>query len=215
MIIEKFRRGYPALSDALNKKGFIAKSVPRVGEARELLSRSNPDVVILDAASLQTSGSRLARRISSFLNGVPFILVALKNSGYHPNGAYADVLIQPFTIRKLANRIRRVLPGDDGDYLLVGPIRLNTTTRRVICNGRETNLTPRCSEVLQILMQQTGQVVKRKTLMKRVWRTDYMGDTRTLDVHINWIRKAIEENPARPNILKTIRGVGFRLEDIK
>jgi DNA-binding response OmpR family regulator len=82
----------------------------------------------------------------------------------------------------------------------------------VRCQGREARLTPRQAQLLQILMQHPGEVVGRDQLFKDVWNTGYTGDTRTLDVHISWLREAIEEDPRNPKFIKTIRGVGYRLD---
>jgi DNA-binding response OmpR family regulator len=82
----------------------------------------------------------------------------------------------------------------------------------VRCQGRETHLTPRLVELLQILMQHPGEVIERDGLFRQVWKTEYTRDTRTLDVHISWLRRVLEADPRRPRFLKTIRGVGYRLD---
>ena len=84
--------------------------------------------------------------------------------------------------------------------------------KRVRCQGREARLTPRLVRILRILMQHPGEVVERAVLFRHVWDTEYTEDTRTLDVHISWLRQAIEEDPRKPQFLKTIRGVGYRLD---
>jgi len=94
----------------------------------------------------------------------------------------------------------------------VGLIRLDTERRRVRCQGREARLTPRLAQLLQILMEHPGAVVERAQLFRQVWKTEYTEDTRTLDVHISWLREALEEDPRHPQFLKTIRGVGYRLD---
>jgi DNA-binding response OmpR family regulator len=78
--------------------------------------------------------------------------------------------------------------------------------------GKNTRLTPRLALLLQLLIEHRGEVVERETLFKRVWETDYTGDTRTLDVHISWLRRAIELDPNHPKFLHTVRGVGYRLD---
>lgn len=94
----------------------------------------------------------------------------------------------------------------------VGPIELNTRTQLVTSNDNQTKLTPRLVEILKILMENCGEVVERDPLFTKVWDTDYTGDTRTLDVHISWLRQAIEEDPHNPKLIRTIRGVGYKLE---
>jgi DNA-binding response OmpR family regulator len=84
--------------------------------------------------------------------------------------------------------------------------------RRVSCNGREERITPRLVKLLKMLIEHRGDVVQRETLFKSVWDTAYTGDTRTLDVHISWLRQAIEEDPRHPQMLKTVRGLGYRLD---
>ena len=94
----------------------------------------------------------------------------------------------------------------------VGPIRLDVERRRVRCLGKSTKLTPRLIMLLQMLMEKHGEVVERDVLFKKVWETNYTGDTRTLDVHVSWLRRAIEVDPLKPKFLKTVRGVGYRLD---
>jgi two-component system phosphate regulon response regulator PhoB len=82
--------------------------------------------------------------------------------------------------------------------------------RQVLCQGRAHSLTPKEFRLLSLLINHSDQILSRKTIMQEVWETDYLGDTRTLDVHIRWIREKIEKNPSRPQRLITIRGVGYR-----
>ena len=125
----------------------------------------------------------------------------------------ANVILElPFTSRKLLNRIAPLLPGDGKNILHVGLIRLDLERNRVRCLGREARLTPRLTHLLQVLLNHAGEVVDRQKLFSEVWDTNYTGDTRTLDVHISWLREALEDNPRQPQFLKTIRGVGYRLD---
>jgi DNA-binding response OmpR family regulator len=103
-------------------------------------------------------------------------------------------------------------PGEEDRMLHVGPIRLNLQRKQVRCHGKEIHLTPRLMALLQLLMKNPGVVLERETLFKEIWNTEYTGDTRTLDVHISWLREAIEEDPRNPRYLKTIRRVGYRLD---
>jgi DNA-binding response OmpR family regulator len=115
-------------------------------------------------------------------------------------------------VQKLSNRIKPLLPGDGNNVIQVGSIHLDIERRRVRCLGKNAKLTPRLVALLEILMEHHGEVVEREQLFKKVWETDYTGDTRTLDVHISWLRRAIELDPLKPKFLKTIRGVGYRLD---
>ncbi|MBU0702447.1 MAG: response regulator transcription factor [Chloroflexi bacterium] len=118
----------------------------------------------------------------------------------------------PLSTRKLVSRIARLLPTPDDDVLRVGEIVLNVKQRCVVQGNRESHLTPRQAHLLEILMRHPGEVLSRAFLMKQVWDTDYLDDTRTLDVHIHWVRKAIENDHRAPVYLHTVRKVGYRLQ---
>lgn len=209
LLVESERASAPSFASALEKKGYAVLRVHRVRDALRAAERERPDVVVLDAASMMTSGARMYHTLRSRLNGAPVILVSPEGSRPAVNGT---VLVHPLTHRKLTNRIARVLPGDERDEIRAGPIRLNLAQRKVRCVGREARLTPRAAALLQVLMESPSRLLTREELMKRVWSTDYMGDTRTLDVHMSWLRRALEPNPVVPKYLKTIRGLGYRLD---
>ena len=105
-----------------------------------------------------------------------------------------------------------MVPGDEKDVMEVGPLRLNTAQRKVRAHGKETRLTPKQAKLLEVFMQNPGRLLTRKTLIQRVWNTDYTGDTRTLDVHISWLRQAVEAESKKPRLIRTIRGMGYRLD---
>jgi len=212
LLIEKPRRGSTSFAVGLRRKGYIVKQTRDVSGALKNFQTSSHDVVVLNAASMQTSGVRLATRMRRKIGDTPLILVAPDQSTLSPNGVVDEVLVQPLTVRKLTNRINRLAPGKEGDVISLGPIHFDVALRRVRYGDRITRITPRCADTLKLFIERAGKLVRRKEIMKRVWQTDYMGDTRTLDVHISWIRKAIEPDPSNPSFLKTIRGVGFRLE---
>jgi len=212
LLIEKSRRGTPSFAVALRQKGYIVNQARNVSGAVRIFQKSPHDIVVLDAASMQTSGARLASRLRGQIGDTPLILVAPDQPTLSPNGVVDDVLVQPLTARKLSNRINRLAPGKDGDVISIGPIDFDVALRRVRYGDRITRITPRCADTLKLFIERVGRLVRREEIMKRVWHTDYMGDTRTLDVHISWIRKAIEPDPSNPSFLKTIRGMGFRLD---
>jgi DNA-binding response OmpR family regulator len=144
---------------------------------------------------------------------LPIVLIASANPLSTDTDNCANVVLTlPFTYRKLLNRIVPLLPGDGGNMLHVGPIRLDIEHKRVRCQGREARLTPRLVHILRLMMQHPGEVLERANLFREVWVTEYTADTRTLDVHISWLRQALEEDPRKPQFIKTIRGVGYRLD---
>ena len=211
LIIEGRHAEIPSFANDLQKKGFNVGTAKSGGEAISHLDKTCPDLVVVNAASLRSSGVRICQSLRDKNEKLPIILILEGNSTVGKDSA--DVILNlPFTVQKLANRIKPLLPGDGKNVIQAGPIRLDAEKRRVRCLGKNAKLTPRLVALLQILMDRHGEVVEREQLFKQVWETDYTGDTRTLDVHISWLRRAIELDPLNPKFLKTIRGVGYRLD---
>ena len=212
LLLESERANGPSFAGALEKRGY-AVTIERTAQAAFKRSQSlTPDIVILNAASLKTSGARICRRIKAALNGTPVVIIADKKGVPDANCGAAATLVVPFTPRKLLNGVARLLPGDDSASLQLGPIKLNLAQRRISCGGREERVTPKQARLLEMFLRTPGQLLTRKQIIKHVWDTDYTGDTRTLDVHMSWLRSVIEPNPRKPRYLKTLRGQGYRLD---
>lgn len=197
----------------LLKKGFNVDTVSTGKEALARVARVEHDLVIVDAASMRTSGKRICQELRERLNGKPIMLISDPKRTLKKSDQVASVsLTLPFTSRKLVNRIMPLLPGKAGRSVKAGGIHLDLENRQVRYQGKKTKLTPRLVRLLKMLIDHKGEVVEREELFKKVWRTDYTGDTRTLDVHISWLRQIIEKNPRKPKIIKTMRGVGYMLD---
>jgi DNA-binding response OmpR family regulator len=211
LCIEGNHADKPTFSSALQKKGFTVESAFSGNDALKRLSKLNPDLVVVNAASMRSSGGRICQSLRNEKKSLPLVLIMDK--GRPPEKTAADLVLNlPFTPQKLINRIRLLLPSDGKNILHVGPIRLDLEHRRVRCLGKNERLTPHLSNLLKMLMEHRGEVVERESLFKKVWETNYTGDTRTLDVHISWLRKAIEIDSDHPKFLRTVRGVGYRLD---
>lgn len=203
----------PDFVSALRKKGYSIDTVSTGKTALARVVRDEHDLVVVNAASMRTSGKRTCRSLRERVNGLPILLISDPERGVSEKEEFINVVLTlPFTTRKLLNRIDPLLPGDEARTLKAGPIRLHMERKQVVMSGKKTTLTPRLVRLLKMLIDHKGDVVEREELFKKVWRTDYTGDTRTLDVHISWLRQAIEKNPRKPKLLKTIRGVGYRLD---
>jgi len=211
--VEGKRANNPSFVAGLRRKGYEIDTVPTGSEAfARLTAGYDPDLIVVNAASMRTTGKRICQSLQERANGVPILLITEPNQEVAKK-KYADVVLSlPFTIRKLLNRIKPLLPGDERKMLQVGEIRLDMERKRVKCQEHEATLTPRLALLLKTFMEHPGEVLERERLFRRVWNTEYTGDTRTLDVHISWLRQAIEENPHTPKFLKTIRSVGYRLD---
>jgi len=180
--------------------------------AIDKIDRHQPDLIVLDAASMKTSGVRMARQLIAAGDGVPLIRITAAESSSLYSQVNEFVLIHPFTPRKLVNLASRLLPPEPKDEIRVGHVCADTKNGAVRCHGKCNLLTPKTMEMFLFLQKNRGRLVTRERLMKHVWGTDYTGDMRTIDVHASWLRNAIELDPTSPQYLKTIRGVGYRLD---
>jgi DNA-binding response OmpR family regulator len=210
--VEGRRAESPSFIPGLRKKGYKVEIVSSGNQALSRLGEFDPDLLILNTASFRTSGKRLCRALRERAGSIPLLVITDQNhAAIHPLEANAVIQL-PFTTRKLLNRITHLLPGDGKNLLHIGPIRLDLERKVVRCQGHESTLTPRLALLLRLFMEHPGEALERVWLFREVWETEYTADTRTLDVHISWLRRAIEQNPRKPRYLITIRGLGYRLD---
>jgi DNA-binding response OmpR family regulator len=125
----------------------------------------------------------------------------------------ADAWIErPLTSRRFIGKVSKLLPEPQLKTLKAGDLIFDTEQRQVVRGEHKVRVTPKQAKLLEALMRHPNEVLSRRYLMKNVWNTDYLGDTRTLDVHIRWVREAIEVDPSNPQYVHTVRGVGYRFE---
>lgn len=178
-------------------------------EALAKIRENNPSVVVLDAPSVRFSRRRFCSTLEN--EGIDSSVLLLHNQEAALDRVNARAYLEyPFSSQKLINRISWLLPAPDGEVLRRGELALNIKRRSIIKGDREHHLTPKQAHLLELFMRHPGEVLTREFLMKRVWETDFIDDTRTLDVHIHWVREAIEEDTGSPQYLHTVRGVGYR-----
>jgi DNA-binding response OmpR family regulator len=210
--IEGKRAFGPYFIPDLRKKGFSVETVSTGKAAHKYLLENKFDLAVLNAATFRTSGKRICSEIRNNWKKLPILMIANPDKPVSKDVG-ADVLLElPFTIRKLVNRINPLLPHSSNKVLRAGPVQLDLERRIVRCLEKEAHLTPRLTSLLRIFMEHPNEVLEREALFRKIWNTEYTGDTRTLDVHISWIRQAVEPNPRKPRYLITIRGVGYRLD---
>jgi len=181
---------------------------------QEALSRprsARPDLLIFDVASFGLKGYDICSLVRGRLPGVPTIL--LLEQGHDTAGSTADgYMTPPFTSRKLLYRIRSVALRLADRMLQIGPMRFDPQTR-ILYKGEESlYLRPKEAMLLMLFMGNRGRVLSRQELIRKVWLTDFCGDTRTLNVHVRWLRLKIEADPKAPRYLRTVRGVGYRFD---
>jgi DNA-binding response OmpR family regulator len=212
LYIEKKRSDQPSFIPALRKKGFSVESVTSGTDAVEILEQLQPQLAIINAASLRTNGKRICRSLRGINSALPIIVILDPSQLFKDDDCSTAIMRMPFTARKLINHILLYIKGSPETIISSGPIRLDLERKTVQCIGKETRLTPRLLDLLQYLLENKGVVIEREQLFSTVWKTQYTGDTRTLDVHISWLRNAIEEDPRHPQLIKTIRSYGYRLD---
>lgn len=212
MLVEGKRAGDRSLRAAIAKAGYDVRVFYTGSAALDWSQKHTPDLVVFDGASMRSSGVRSCRRLRRALGETPIIHTRAAGDAKDVS-AEADIyLMKPFTARKVLNRVRALLPADEykEEIVRAGDLTLYRGKRSVDVGGRgEKRLTPKLVTLLETFLRHPNVVLSRRKLMHDVWNTDYVGDTRTLDVHIRWVREAIEENPSDPKRLTTVRGVGY------
>jgi DNA-binding response OmpR family regulator len=209
------------LEPALIRKGYdvvLSRDLDAPEDLSDAASLQPADLrsialTIIDV-SCGRDGTAYCRAISQACPYRPLILLVDEDASISAESqklTCGNVLQLPFTPRKVINRVVKLLNHREGSVLKVGELTLNLQTRCVHHGESTHRLTPKQTELLQVFMEHAGQTLTRKFLMATVWNTDYMGDTRTLDVHVRWLREKIEENPSAPRYLRTVRGIGYRL----
>jgi DNA-binding response OmpR family regulator len=212
LLIEGKRIEGPTYFSGLSRKGFQVDGVSNGGAALTYLERTIPHIVLINAPSMRTSGRRICKSVREKAKDIPIVLVISPDDTSVDNTDANVVLNLPFTLQKLLNRIRPLLPGEEKKLRQLGPFKMDMEHRLVHFQDRQVRLTPRLMSLFKALMDHPGEVVDREELFKIVWETAYIGDTRTLDVHISWLRQALEIDPRHPQFIKTVRGVGYRLD---
>ncbi len=210
LLIERARNNSASFAASLRRRYEV--HIAHSGkQALPLARREHPDVIVLDAISLRTSGDRIVARLREQLGDVP--IIHLRETPKSKRASVADVVLSPkFTARKIINRIERFVSPQTENILNVGPFRLNLKQRKLISPKGETTLTPKLARLMWMFLQNAGKTLDREALMRGVWKTAYMGDTRTLYVHVRWLRREIEPNPRKPQYIVTVRGVGYRFQ---
>ena len=199
------------LVPSLERRGYQVVVVRTQSQALGRARTLHPHLLVLDIASLGTNGYKASNAIRARLDGVPTILFVEKAHA----GALADAeefMIPPFTSKKLLHRLKKLAESVPDREIRVGPLTLDPDTR-ILCKGNKSyHLRPKEAILLTLFLQNPGKVLSRPEIIKQVWETDYVGDTRTLSVHIRWLRTKIEDNADDPQFLRTVRGVGYRFD---
>jgi len=212
LLIEGKRNVARCFAADLEKKGYYLKVESSGNKGLDALKAFSPDVVVINAASLRTNGLRLVSWFHNSLPGTPLCLIVAEDEPVVETENVNFFLRLPFTVQKLVNRLRTLENNSHKSMLIRGDLVLNPDSRIAVYKNKEVRLTPRLSDLLGKMMERPREVLSREELFKAVWDTDYVEDTRTLDVHISWLRKALEDDPHHPDLIKTIRSRGYMLK---
>ena len=224
LVVEDEESFSEALGYLLGREGFDVTLADTGTKAIEEFDRIGADLVLLDLMLPGLSGTEVCKQLRQ-RSAVPIIMLTAKDSEVDKVVGLElgadDYVTKPYSSRELVARIRAVLRrnadlGDDvatPGTLIAGPVRLDTERHVVEISGSITQFPLKEFELLEFLMRNSGRVLTRTQLIDRVWGSDYVGDTKTLDVHIKRLRAKIEADPANPVFIQTVRGLGYKLED--
>jgi two-component system response regulator RegX3 len=210
-----------ALSYMLRKEGFDVAVAATGPEALAEFDRGGADLVLLDLMLPGLPGTEVCRALRA-TSSVPIIMVTAKDSEVDKVVGLElgadDYVTKPFSHRELLARIRAVLrrrgePAETATSTLhAGPVRMDVSRHTVTVNGASVVLPLKEFELLEVLLRNAGRVLTRSQLIDRVWGSDYVGDTKTLDVHVKRLRSKIEPDPGAPRYLVTVRGLGYKFD---
>ncbi len=225
LVVEDDRILREALRYNLVAAGYEVVVASDGGEGLVSARQSSPDVVVLDLMLPSLSGMEVCKALRRDGSILPIIMLTARDSEIDRIGGLEsgadDYVTKPFSMRELIARvtaqirrmqmIKSISQNATDEILDLGELVINRASRDVILNGKSVDLRPREFDLLTHMAANPGRVYTRDQLLHDVWGFEYIGDTRTVDVHVRWLRLKIEEDPARPKFLGTVRGVGYRI----
>src|SRR5574341_806082 len=226
LLVEDERTLRETLAYNLEEEGYTVLTADDGEQGLDLIRSKKPDLVIMDIMLPRLDGLAVTRivRKDSEVAHIPIIMLTARGTQGDKmvglDSGADDYITKPFGVGELLARIRAVLRRAAGSppasaavqALEGGEIRLDLTARRVYCRDQEVQLSHMEFDLLAELMRNTGAVLSRDLILSRVWGYDYYGDSRTVDVHVRWLRQKLEDDPSEPRYIVTVRGVGYRFE---
>ena len=221
LIVEDEASFSEALSYALQKEGYDVTVAEDGYDAVEVFDKEGADLVLLDLMLPGQPGTEVCRQIR-MRSRVPVIMLTAKDSEVDKVVGLElgadDYVTKPYSSRELLARVRAVLrrqvepESDDASTVAAGPVHMDIERHLVEVADRSVSLPLKEFELLEMLIRNAGRVLTRGQIIDRVWGSDYVGDTKTLDVHVKRLRSKIETDPAKPQLLVTVRGLGYKFD---
>lgn len=211
LLVEHDVATFDLLAPSLERRGYQVSVATTQRQAISRMRSMPPDLLVIDVASFGPNGHKVSDAVRSHLSHVPVILLLEKGQANAQTMADAW-MTSPFTPRKLLYRIKKLSEKLGSREIRAGSLILDPDTRILTHGEKSFHLRPKEAALLAFFMRNPGRVLSRQEIMKQVWDTEYIGDTRTLSVHVRWLRLKIEQDPNRPRWLRTIRGLGYRFD---
>jgi DNA-binding response OmpR family regulator len=221
LVVDDERTLRETLAESLEEEGYVVFQAADGREAVEAFRRHHPDLILLDLMLPELSGIEVCRIIRAE-SGVPILMLTAKSAEIDKVVGLElgadDYVTKPFSFRELLARVRALLRRSEAQSLAaepetieLGAVKVDLAGRRLQRDGETLPVKPKAFDLLVFLLRNAGHVFTRDQLLEHVWGYDYAGETRTVDVHVHWLRAQIEADPAEPVYLETVRGVGYVL----
>lgn len=209
LLVADDKRTTATYAKCFNKKEYATLLAHSGRQALKEARAHRLDAVVVDMTAPRLNCKNLCHKLKC-ASGAPLVLITLPNAKMDSALKPAGIVPKPLVAKRLAARVKAAIDDRPPRALTLGKLTLDLERRKLTRGNKTMSLTPKEFALLKTLMEHVGQIVTRKTLMRQVWETDYMGDTRTLDVHIRWLRQKVEDDPSEPRYLLTERGQGYR-----
>jgi DNA-binding response OmpR family regulator len=210
LLVANDKTATAAYTNLFNKKEYAILTAPSGRQALKEAKSHNLDAIVVDATSPHLNCKNLCRKLKN-ASFAPLVLITQPNAKIDSAINAAGLVPKPTVAKRLAARVKTAIESKPPRLLTVGKLSLDLERQKLARGSRTFSLTPKEFVLLKTLMEHAGQLVTRKVLMREVWETDYMGDTRTLDVHVRWVREKVEDDPSEPRRLTTVRGEGYKI----
>ncbi|HEX7498076.1 MAG TPA: response regulator transcription factor [Candidatus Limnocylindrales bacterium] len=221
LVVDDERTLRETLAEGLEEEGYTVFQAADGREAVEAFRKHHPDLILLDLMLPELSGTEVCRIIRAE-SGVPILMLTAKSAEIDKVVGLElgadDYVTKPFSFRELLARVRALLRRSEAqaqatepETIDLGTVKVDLAGRRLLRGGEALPVKPKAFDLLVFLLKNAGHVFTRDQLLEHVWGYDYAGETRTVDVHVHWLRAQIEADPAEPVYLETVRGVGYVL----